>query len=646
MILFSFNYAQMNEDSIKVSLDSLLNVEYDNVEYISSASKYSQYYSDAPSSVSIISSKSIKNYGYEYISDALNAQKGFYISDDRNYHYLGVRGFSRPTDYNNKVLFLLNGHRLNDGFYNSMYIGRVFGLNLFNFEQIEIVRGPGSTIYGASSMLATINFVPRKIITGLIPEMKLSIGTFNTQKIDANFGASLSKDLSIFINASASRSDGENGVYFKEFDDIETNNGIAENLDESKTYGLLLRLEYKKLEISGYSSSGRKLIPTASWETDFNKVLRTTDKLQFANISYEYEFSTKLKNISKLSFDKYYYEGIFTYDEERETETNETDSYGFESHFIWDNFLNNRTLFGFEGRIITRANYKYNLLDQTDYIYFSSPYKMYSFYLQNELQLTPELGIYLGIRSDKYSEYENEFSPRVGMVYSPKINSTFKLLFNTAFRVPTVYESDYFDPELNYLDNPDLKPEKLSMIEAIWEYKINKKIKTGISVYHFEIDQIINQIEDEELNTIQFLNTGKTISTGFEVEFNVKLSSSFESFLNYSYQNAEEKNKSISNSPSHMIKSGMSANICELLNISAEYIYNSKRKTLRSSYSDPINIVNLNVRTNKIFDFLSFSFGIKNLFNHKVEYPAGLEHIQNTIPQLPRNFLFSIYLTK
>jgi outer membrane receptor for ferrienterochelin and colicin len=90
-------------DLTDLSLQELMNVE------IFSASKFLQKASEAPSSITIVTADEIQRYGYRNINDVLRSLPGFYISNDRNYSYIGVRGFSRPGDYNSRVLMLVDG---------------------------------------------------------------------------------------------------------------------------------------------------------------------------------------------------------------------------------------------------------------------------------------------------------------------------------------------------------------------------------------------------------------------------------------------------------------------------------------------------------------------------------------------------------
>ncbi len=69
--------------------------------------------------------------------------RGMYVTDDRNFSYVGIRGFGKPGDYNSRILLLINGHRVNDNIFGQAEIGPEFGLDPAMFDRVEIIRGPG-----------------------------------------------------------------------------------------------------------------------------------------------------------------------------------------------------------------------------------------------------------------------------------------------------------------------------------------------------------------------------------------------------------------------------------------------------------------------------------------------------------------------
>ena len=83
--------------------DLLLDIE------VFTASKFNQKSSEAPSRVTVIDADDIRRYGYRHLNDILDSIPGLYTSYDRNYSYLGVRGFGLAGDYNTRVLLVLDG---------------------------------------------------------------------------------------------------------------------------------------------------------------------------------------------------------------------------------------------------------------------------------------------------------------------------------------------------------------------------------------------------------------------------------------------------------------------------------------------------------------------------------------------------------
>src|SRR5438445_4313782 len=93
----------------EISLEELLKMK---IPIVQAASKYEQKVTEAPSSITIITSDEVKLYGHRTLADILETVPGMYVSYDRNYSSLGVRGFNRGDD-NSRVLVLVDGHRIN-----------------------------------------------------------------------------------------------------------------------------------------------------------------------------------------------------------------------------------------------------------------------------------------------------------------------------------------------------------------------------------------------------------------------------------------------------------------------------------------------------------------------------------------------------
>ena len=141
-----------------LSLEELMRIDSGRVF---GASERIQPVTEAPASVSFITAEEIARYGYRTLADILRGVRGMYVSDDRNYSFLGTRGFSKPGDYNSRILLLVNGHRVNDNVFGQAEIGAEFGMDPAIFERVEIIRGPASSLYGDSAFFAVVNVITR-----------------------------------------------------------------------------------------------------------------------------------------------------------------------------------------------------------------------------------------------------------------------------------------------------------------------------------------------------------------------------------------------------------------------------------------------------------------------------------------------------
>lgn len=190
------------EDLTNLSIEELLNVE------VISASRLGQKASQAPTSVSVLTAGDIRTFGWRTLSEALNAMRGLFTSNDRNYSYLGVRGFMHPNDYNSRVLFMIDGQRMNENIFDGGYMAQEFMLDMDLVERIEFMPGSGSSIYGANAFSGLINVVTKtgKAVNGA--QLAGEVGSFDTYKGRASYGKKLENGADILFSASHYDSDG------------------------------------------------------------------------------------------------------------------------------------------------------------------------------------------------------------------------------------------------------------------------------------------------------------------------------------------------------------------------------------------------------------------------------------------------------
>ena len=113
-----------------------------NLELLYGASRYAQETRDAPASVTIITAREIREYGYRTLADVLGGVRGFSTRNDLNYEFAIVRGLEPQGDFNTRVLILVNGQRLNAAVTDVTNVGNdgLVDLDRIHGEPLEIAQ--------------------------------------------------------------------------------------------------------------------------------------------------------------------------------------------------------------------------------------------------------------------------------------------------------------------------------------------------------------------------------------------------------------------------------------------------------------------------------------------------------------------------
>src|SRR5260370_20721835 len=131
-------------------------------DWVHGVSRFTKKTGGAPASISVVTAEEIQKHGYRPLAAGMRSVRGFFVINDRNYSYVGVRGFSRPGDYNARILFLLDGHRVNDNIFDGAYVGTEFPVDVDLIERIEIIRCPSSSVYGTAAFIAVCNVITKR----------------------------------------------------------------------------------------------------------------------------------------------------------------------------------------------------------------------------------------------------------------------------------------------------------------------------------------------------------------------------------------------------------------------------------------------------------------------------------------------------
>ncbi len=619
-------------DLFSSSLDDLLSVP------ISGASKFEQPLSEAPSSISVVTAETIKLFGYRTLADLLRAQRGFFVSNDRNYSYVGVRGFGRSGDYNSRLLVLVDGHRINESSYDSALLGEDFIIDLDLVERVEIIRGPASSLYGNSAFFGVINVITRHG-TGLRGmELAGSAGGFESYKGRISYGTRLDNDLSLSVSGSYYDSAGDRSLYYPAFNDPATNNGVARNLDGERSGSLFATASWHDLTLQAAYADRRKDIPTGSYGVDFNaRPDFTNDRYTYVNLKYEHAFPDDLWLLARFYYDYYDYYGEGVYSGVLNRDESTSRRVGTE--------LQLSKLLGTNHLLIAGAGLSYSSTSFSNYD--QAPFSSYldtqhnainwSAFLQDEYTILTGLILNAGLRYDHYELFGGEANPRLALIYSPTKHAAIKLVYGEAFRAPNNYELYYTAAGLGLKANPGLKPETIRTYELIYEQRLSEHYRLTLSAYYNKISNMIRVVTDAADPTLDsFDNISSASVRGAEAELEAKWRSGLSGRISYSYQHAEDDqtNRRLVNSPLHSAKANLVLPLVgEQLMSGIELQYLGNRTTLAGSRTGDHVVTNLTLFSQKWIRGLDCSLSLYNLFDQRYDDPASSDHTMDTIRQ-------------
>ena len=633
--------AQAPRDLGEVPIEELIQF---GIQEVFGASDRLQPVTEAPSSVSIVTADEIARYGYRTIADILRGVRGIYITNDRNYSYVGVRGFSRPGDYSTRVLLLVNGHRVNDNVYDQASVGAEFGIDVAMFERIEIIRGPASSLYGTNALFAVVNVVTRTGASLNGVAVDADTGTLGTQLIRGSAGRRLANGTDFALSGTLERNDGVSRLYLPVFDIPGGTDGVAHNLDGEQAGQLYGRFSVGNVTITGALGRRVKDVPTASFSTIFNAHdpgEQTTDLKSSVSAQYVRWFGTA-RLTTEASFDHASYDGVYPYPGEEPGSADDfRDGFSGSRWTVASRLarpLPGRQTLTLGGEFVDNVEQNqwgsYTFLSADNFRLDQSS-RQGAAYVQDEVRLRPWLIVNGGLRHDRFPRF-NRTTPRGAVIVMPSPNHSFKYLYGRAFRAPNAYELYYFRDATAYL-----RPESIDTHEWVWEAYLGERVRTAVSTYRYRATELLDLevLESDPTDArpeFGFANIGTIRATGLELEGELRLKGGAQALASYALQHAKDADgggAGLTNSPWHLAKMRLSVpGPRDRSFASFEWQYLSSRTTITGATVTPASLANVTAN----FPFghaLTGTFQIRNLFNARYADPGSDEHLSDSIEQ-------------
>jgi iron complex outermembrane receptor protein len=624
------------QDISELPLEALMQLE---VPEVYSASKYEQKATEAPSSTTVITSEEIKRYGYRTLADILESVPGFYTTDDRDYSYLGASGVNFGNA-NNRILLLVNGHRINNDLNDSAAIDTSFILDVDLIDRVEIVHGPGSVLYGNNAFFGVINVITRQGSPEDNVEVSGMYGSYNSYSGRVTIGGQFTNGPQFLLSGTLYNDDGPENLFYPQFDTQSQNNGVAHKMDGDGFGSFFGSTSYKDFTAEGGYVNREKVNPTAQYDTTFDDPsLKTIDDRSYATLKYAHKFSDTLDVSANVYYDRSDFQiGEPTVDglyDEKET----GEWAGGEAQVnqkLWDRQM-----------VSIGADYRDDFKQDNEV--FAPPgsgavntdvrdrRENYGVFAQDDFAVVTNLHVNAGIRYDQsydqYDSFDPTWSPRAALIYDPFQQSTFKFIYGTAFRDPSFYE-------LSQLISQDIKPqpEKITSYDLVYEQGIGGHLRSSVSGYYNHMNNLI----DFENGSFTNLNAN---TLGLELALEGKWEDEISTRISYTLQHTEnpDTDEVLPNSPMNLVKFDINAPLMRdkiFAGLEIQYTSGSHTvytdlsgETLAGADSPGYTVINFTVFSQNIVKNLEVSASIYNLLDKKYDEPASNFHLQNVIPQ-------------
>jgi iron complex outermembrane receptor protein len=623
------------EDLTALSIEALMEIE---VATVWGASKMEERVTDAPAAVTIVTAEDIRRHGWETLAELLRSVRGFYTSDDRNYVRIGLRGFGPPGDYNSRILLLIDGHRVNDDVYDQATVGREFLLDLDLVERVEIVRGPGSSLFGSNAFFGVVNVIPRRGPAWGGIEVETSLGSFGAYGARATWGGSLRDGLEATLSGSLFDSRGDE-LFYEEYL-ASPSVGQTDGTDDEESGSLFASLRASGWTLQGAFVRREKGIPTGSFGTVFDDPRNeTVDSAAYLDLSSERPLGPERSLRQRYYASWFDYRGEYVYDDGAGSTYLNHDR-GAGTWLGLEVSLNDRTL---AGHVLTvGSEVRVNLEQEQrnfdafgDYLDDQRDSVIFGLFAQDEIVLAERWRLSAGLRFDHYDGFGGTLNPRLGLIHQPRQRTALKLLVGRAFRAPNAYELYYQDGSTAN-SNPDLEPETIQSVEGVWEEYWRAGLRTSASAFHYEIEDLILQEVEPLDGLLIFRNRGRVMCDGVELEAEATLGRGWKGIGSYAWQDARDADTGdeLSNSPQHVAQLRVDGPLWSeawLAGLDARFV------------SDRLDVLGDEVEDGFVLDAtlvgrlaergLELSLGVTNLLDSAVHDPAGPEHVQDEILQ-------------
>lgn len=663
------------------------------------ASRVPENIKRSASLTTVITEEQIRQMGARHLMDVLQTVPGMNAWYHPDGHYqVDSRGVSKVGGQD--ILIMINSHPVNSSFTGgATWVYDT--LTLDNVRRIEVIRGPGSAMYGANAFSGVINILTKQAqdIDGV--QMSASGGSYDTQQYNVLFGKTV-RDLGIAFNFNYLKTDGY-GPHFEKDGQNLWDQQISQQVSKAmgrpvslqsslapgnsdtgeEKYDAALSLQYKGLKFDGrYVDRDRRPAASPLYTVNTDRLNNVNELVDYyLNLSYETKLANGLDILGKVYRNHDDYDAsyqmlsgttvltptgltLLSKDGFTATPSNKNDRTGIEIQTTYKMGKSNTVVAGitYEKMKQYDVNYSANALyspipyvfiplstiqDLTDRQNYnqdaSRDFK--AIFVQDLWDITENIRLTVGARYDDYSDFGSSFNPRAGIAWEFVKGYDIKLLYGRAFRAPSFQELYNQNNPLQQ-GNPNLEAEKIDTYEISLGADFSASFSGRITGFKNSIKDNIISVRTASGTGVVFQNLQSLDSQGVEAELKYDFGKGTYLAANYTYQESEDAdtNQSFYNIPKH--KGNIIANIRFLKNYNwyADYHFQSGYDRIPGDTRGSVSFgtVNTTLIAQNLFKGLELRGSVYNLLDEKYKFPYPTAALPDDFEMPGRSFLIEL----
>lgn len=549
-LLYSVEIAAQEAPSLEQLLKTPLTQVPKQIE-VSTAARYAQASSQSAGVTYVVTANDIEYFQWQTLAQILQSLPGIYISSDSVFQYMGVRGLGQPGDFNSRLLFLIDGVRINENIYDAALLGSDAIIDVENIERIEFAAGPGAAVYGNNAFFGVVNILTKSARQLHGAAVKMTLQSDGANKYYVNSAHRLSQGSEWWMSASHQQ-------HPEIHNPLPVPTGFEQEfarLNAEHLTRLLFGAKHQGFRLQAlWSEQDRtqpNLVPTPQGEQAIP--IRDKSENVLVSLTHQHDLSENFSLNGHLNYNSSLFRRDIPFYSPRVGLTDFRSNqpgrwYSGDLILHYRGFSEHDMLVGVEMQDDIEQQIENWLVAEPEQIEgFYGKNQRKSLFIQDQWQLNSVHSLLLGARYDESKISGHKHSPRLGWVWQRTESEQVKMVYGSSYRAANLYEfstNQYLGAELP-------ANEEISSLELSYEKLLSASFSYRLALFDSSIQKLISIAPGDAV----FTNAQRLHNYGAQFDVDWRLSSGQKLNASWSWQRGHDPSgEPLQNSPNHLLK--------------------------------------------------------------------------------------------